>query len=104
LELCSLSLRRPREGSPKRLSRLAPRPLAPGGGGKARAPGGSGEGRCTAVVVIRGGGVDETVCSKAVLIGRCCWLLGGLYGGGGAAGVTGTSAYRQGQDNVEVLP
>lgn len=36
-------------------------------------------------VLIRGGGVgvDAGEDSKAWLIGRCCWLLGGLYGGGG---------------------
>lgn len=43
-------------------------------------------------VLIRGGGVgvDAGEDSKAWLIGRCCWLLGGLYGGGGG-GETGAS-------------
>lgn len=37
------------------------------------------------VILDGGGGVEPNakVCSKAVLIGRCCRLLGGLYGGGG---------------------
>ena len=39
------------------------------------------------IVAIRDGGVDaEAIAgSKAALIGRCCRLRGGLYGGGGSA-------------------
>lgn len=61
----------------------------PGGGGKEGFAGGSGDGRCIVKTdVILGDGVDTgaKLCSKAALTGRCCRLLGGLYGGGGGAG------------------
>lgn len=80
LESWSLSLRRPSDGNPNRRSRDGPRPLGPGGGGKLRAAGSSGDGRCMTVVAIRGGGVDAEAMavSKAALMGRCCRILGGL--------------------------
>lgn len=85
--VCSGSLRRLREGKPNLRSRDGPRPRAPGGGGKEGLAGWSGEGRRTFVGSARGPGeaveADAGDCSKTPLTGRDCWLLGGLYGGGG---------------------
>lgn len=49
----SLSLRLPRDGSPNRLSREAPLPPVPGGGGKFCVDCGSGDGLCTVLGGIR---------------------------------------------------
>ncbi len=84
---CSVSFLHPKDGRPNRRSREPPLPV-PGGGGKEGFTGGSGDGLWTTVGVILGDGVEKgaRLCSKAVLIGRCWRLLGGLYGGGGGGG------------------